>query len=344
MENENLNILFTSVGRRSYLVQYFKDALAGKGKVHVANSSNISPAFQVADQSVVSPLIYDSEYIPFLMNYCKENKINIIISLFDIDLPILAKNKDKFAENGIKVIVSNQSVIDVCNDKWKTYQFLIKNGFNAPKTFLKVEDAISAINNKNIQYPVMIKPRWGMGSIAVYEAENETEMKIFYEVTKRNISKTYLKYEAAENFEQCVLIQEKLDGTEYGLDIINDLEGTYQTTICKHKYAMRSGETDCAVTVDSDCLRHIGSKLSGILHHVGNLDCDVFMVDNEPYILEMNARFGGGYPFSHMAGVNLPMAIINWARGEKVPQELLEAKIGVMAQKDISMVYLNALE
>jgi carbamoyl-phosphate synthase large subunit len=307
----------------------------------VANSHNISPAFQVADQSVVSPLIYDSEYIPFLINYCKENNINVIIPLFDIDLPVLAKNKDMFAENGIKVIVSAPSVIDICNDKWKTYQFLVKNGFNAPKTFLNVGDAISAINNKKVQYPVVVKPRWGMGTIAVYEAENEDEIKVFYEVTKRNIANTYLKYEAAQNFEQCVIIQEKLDGIEYGLDIINDLEGTYQTTICKQKYSMRSGETDCAVTVDSECLRNIGSRLAGVLHHVGNLDCDVFVVDSEPYIIEMNARFGGGYPFSHMAGVNLPLAIVKWARGESVSRELLEAKVGVMTQKDISMVYLN---
>jgi carbamoyl-phosphate synthase large subunit len=55
----------------------------------------------------------------------------------------------------------------------------------------------------------------------------------------------------------------------------------------------------------------------------------------------MNARFGGGYPFSHMAGVNLPLAIVKWARGESVSRELLEAKVGVMTQKDISMVYLN---
>lgn len=340
MQDENLNILFTSVGRRTYLVQYFKDALAGRGKIFVTNSSNISPAFQVADHSVVSPLIYDKDYIPFLLDYCIKNDIRAIIPLFDLDLPILSKNKLKFEKENIRIIVSDPNIVDICNDKWKTYLFLSQNGFNTPKTFLSIDETLSALKGKLIKYPVIVKPRWGMGSISVYEAENEAEIRIFYEVTKRNISKTYLKYESSENLKQCVILQEKLEGTEYGLDIINNLKGEYQTTICKHKFAMRSGETDCAITIDSACLLNLGSNLSKSLHHIGNLDCDVFLLDDKPYILEMNARFGGGYPFSHMAGVNLPLAMVKWLREEDVPIGLLTPKIGVTSQKDISMVYL----
>ena len=124
---EELNILLTSVGRRSYLVKYFKEALNGLGMVHVANSSEMSPAFQIADKYVVTPLIYDEGYIPFLMEYCEENKIHAIISLFDVDLLVLAKNKEEFLEKGVTVIVSDYSAVKVCNDKWRTYCFLEEN-------------------------------------------------------------------------------------------------------------------------------------------------------------------------------------------------------------------------
>ena len=127
---ESLNILFTSVGRRSYLVEYFKNALGGRGQVHVANSSNMSPAFLVADCHVITPLIYDSGYIPFLLEYCKNNNINAIISLFDIDLPILSANKEQFNKIGTQIIVSDMNVIDICNDKWKTFKFLKDCGIN----------------------------------------------------------------------------------------------------------------------------------------------------------------------------------------------------------------------
>ncbi|WP_300572064.1 GNAT family N-acetyltransferase [uncultured Acetatifactor sp.] len=334
----NLNILFTSAGRRSYLVGYFKEALGHKGEVFVTNSSEISPAFQAADHCVVSPLIYSEEYIPFLLRYCMENDIKAIIPLFDIDLPVLARNKGRFLEEGIKVLVSNLEVTEICNDKWRAYQFLKEKGFHTPRTFIHMDDAVSAIKRGEVGYPLIVKPRWGMGSIAVYEADNEEELRILYRKSRRKIEETYLKYESRGAPEGAVLLQEKVEGQEYGLDVINDLDGNYQNTVCKLKYAMRAGETDCAVTVDNRSLCEMGEKLSRTLRQSGNLDVDVFMKDGEPCVLEMNARFGGGYPFSHMAGVNLPKAIINWLFGEPADSALFKYRVNVMSQKDINLV------
>ncbi|PXX52518.1 acetyltransferase (GNAT) family protein [Hungatella effluvii] len=336
-----MNILFTSVGRRSYLVQYFKETLGDSGEVHVANSSSVSPAFLVADKSVVTPLIYDSEYISFLLEYCKSNHIDAVISLFDIDLPILAKNKERFEEIGTTVIVSDYETIEICNDKWKTFCYLKEKGIDIPVTFISLDDAISSLHNGCVSYPVMVKPRWGMGSIAVFEAENEEELRIFYAKTMRNIQNTYLKYESAVDIEKSILIQEKLKGQEYGLDVIDDLNCNYVTTIAKMKYAMRSGETDCAVTVDKPELKRLGEKLSCVMHHRANLDVDVFVVEDKCYVLEMNARFGGGYPFSHMAGVNLPLAIVKWLNNESVEKSVLTERVNIMGQKDIQMVRLQ---
>lgn len=75
--NNELNILLTSSGRRSYLVNYFKEALNRQGLVHAANSTDISPAFHAADRTVVTPLIYDENYIPFLVSYCKIGRAHV---------------------------------------------------------------------------------------------------------------------------------------------------------------------------------------------------------------------------------------------------------------------------
>lgn len=337
----SLNILFTSVGRRSYLVEYFKKALNGEGLVHVANCDAKSPTFPVADQAVVTPLIYDKEYIPFLLEYCKRNYISAIISLFDIDLPVLAKNKNWFLEIGTQVIVSDLSVIEICNDKWRTYRYLREHGINVPKTYVSLDDAMQDIEKGRIGFPLILKPRWGMGSIGIYEIESIAELEIFYEYVKRKVANSYLKYESMSEFGNCVLIQEVIHGQEYGLDIINDLNGQYITTIVKKKCAMRSGETDCAVTVYDEGLKSIGNKLASMLHHVANLDVDVFVSkEGTINVLEMNARFGGGYPFSHAAGVDLPRAIVSWLRGEKVDESVFKEEYGIMAQKDIRIVKL----
>ena len=276
-----------------------------------------------------------------MLKYCVENQISAIISLFDIDLPILSANRQAFEDIGVRVIVSDKDVINICNDKWETYNFLIENGFNAPKTYVSLETALEAIKTQEIKFPVMIKPRWGMGSIAVFEPENEHELEVFYNKVRVSIMNSYLKYESQEYMVQSVLIQEKLRGQEYGLDVINNLEGQYQTTIVKKKYAMRYGETDCAETVGSNELKKLGKAISESLQHIGNLDIDMFMENEMPYILEMNARFGGGYPFSHIAGVNLPLAIVKWLKGEEVDNSLLTERIGVLAQKDIEIVRIH---
>jgi len=335
-----MNILFTSAGRRTYLLKYFKEALAGNGEIHAMNSSSLTPIVKVADKFTESPLIYDPSYIDFVLDYCKENKIDAVISLFDIDLPVLAQNKKRFEEAGVKLIVSDYEAVAKCNDKLMTYITFCETEVKVPKTYVTLKNVIRDLREGKMNYPVIVKPRWGMGSIAVYEATCEQELRAFYKKTLREIQKSYLKYESFAEKGYEILIQEKIEGQEYGLDIINDLNGKYVTTIVKKKFAMRAGETDAAEIVEYERLSNLGKRISGLVGHVANLDVDIIVQDGVPYIIEMNARFGGGYPFSHAAGVNLPLAIIKWIKGEEAPKELFTAEIGTIAHKDINITIL----
>lgn len=329
-----MNILLTSVGRRAYFIHYFKNALNCSGLVHAANSDQ-TYAMQIADKCTCTPLIYDSNYINYLIDYCLKNEIKAIIPLFDIDLPILAKSKSKFAELGIQVIVSDYETTQTCNDKWKTYQFLVSIGVPTPKSFISLRDCLEASNNNTLCFPLIIKPRWGMGSIGIYQADNLLELDILYKKTQRDISSTYLKYESSVDLESSVIIQEKLIGEEYGIDVLNDLNGNFLTCVPKRKIAMRAGETDSAVIVDDRELCILGKKIATTLNHVANLDLDCFLVNGIYYVLEMNCRFGGQYPFSHMAGANFPKAIVNMLRGEQVNIDTLHATSGTIGIKDI---------
>ena len=116
-----MNILLTSAGRRGYIVDYFKKC-TGVEKVFASNSQ-YTIALKRADGFFISPLIYDESYIPSIINFCKENSITVILSLFDIDLLILAKNEENFNKNGIQLILAPERFVDICNDKYKTYQF-----------------------------------------------------------------------------------------------------------------------------------------------------------------------------------------------------------------------------
>lgn len=334
-----MNVLLTSVGRRAYMVKYFKEALGEVGQVHVCNSDNKSIAFKYADKKVISPLIYDENYIPFLIKYCKENRIDFIISLFDIDLLMLAKHKNEFLEAGTRVIVSDPDVIEMCNDKWMTYEFLTKNGFNAPKSFLRIDSVVKHVENGGLTYPIVVKPRFGCGSLSVAIAYDEEDLVYLTKKANKEITTSYLKYESAVT-EEKVIYQECLKGQEYGADIINDLRGITQNVIVRKKIAMRSGETDIAKLVDEPVIKNELEKLGTITKHIANMDCDVFLVDGKPYILELNARFGGGYPFSQMGGCNLPQAIVNWVAGKSVSKEMISAKTGITGFKEISITVI----
>lgn len=331
-----MNILLTSVGRRAYMVKYFKDVLGENGQVHVCNSDDLTVAFHYADKSVISPLIYDDNYIPFLLGYCEQNKIDILLSLFDIDLPVLSRNKEKFEKIGTKLIVSDERIIDICNDKWKTYHFLKDNGFAVPKTYISLQRVLLALESGELNYPIIVKPRFGCGSIGMSIAEDEMALLYYFRRNTRTISKSYLKYESASvPIDEQILYQECLKGQEYGADLIHDLNGSFKKVIVKKKIAMRAGETDISEIVDIPAINSELEKLGKSTRHIANMDCDVFLVNGKPYILEMNARFGGGYPFSHMGGCNLPQAIVSWVNGEQVSTEIFDVRIGSRGYKEL---------
>ena len=333
-----MNILLTSSGRRSYLVKYFKEALMGKGKVFTANSVSLATSMIVSDGAFVSPEIHRAEYISFLKKICRKYDIGLLLSLFDLDLPVLARHREEFEELGVTMTVSDTRVVDICNDKIKTCEFCREIGLKTLWTSTSIDEAVKALESGAIHYPLYIKPRWGTGSIALQKADNVEELNVLYKKVKRDINQTYLQYFDSLIPEQSVIIQETAKGQEYGLDVINDLDGNYITTFVKRKLAMRSGETDGAVTVDRPALRELGEKIGKSLKHVGIMDMDVFWDGDDPFILETNARFGGGYPFSHLAGADLPRAYILWSQKEPVSDEYLNIRYDVKGLKELNIL------
>ena len=335
-----MNILLTSVGRRAYIIEYLKEVykkLGLAGSIIATNSDKYTTAMSIADKAFTSPLIYDEDYIPFLLDICKRERIDILISLFDIDLMILAKNKLKFEDLGVKVIVSDENIINICNDKYEMLKYLKSMNMPVPDSYIELDVAMENVSFENKTY--ILKPRWGMGSLSIFEAENKKELEVLYEKAKRSIQKSYLRFESNADMNRAILIQEKIKGDEFGLDIFNDLEGENLSVTVKRKYAMRSGETDIAEVTENSELKAVGKKIAKSLSHIGNLDMDILLSEGKAYIIDMNARFGGGYPFTHNAGVNELEAIIRFCSGMEL-NDLSVKKYGLFA-KEITMVELK---
>ncbi|WP_136481135.1 ATP-grasp domain-containing protein [Cognatitamlana onchidii] len=334
------NILFTCAGRRNYLINYFKTALNNSGKVIAADNVLTAPSMVDADIAVMVPKINDVDYIPNLEQIVKTYKVTAIISLNDLELPVLAKNKERLELHGCKVLISNENIIDIAFDKWKTYNFFKELNVDTPKTYLDIDKTITAIENNELNYPLIVKPRWGSASIGIDIANNEDELRLVYKLQHIRIHKSILKDASLKDMDKCILIQEKINGEEYGVDILNDLDGNYYGTFVRKKIGMRSGETDKAISIVDDKFTKIAALIGSNTGHVGNMDCDFFVANEKVYFLEMNPRFGGGYPFSHEAGVDTPSIYLSWLNGKTNVEEFNNFKAGMMFSKCDRIVHI----
>jgi carbamoyl-phosphate synthase large subunit len=225
-------------------------------------------------------------------------------------------NRARFLAIGTVPLVSPPDITATCCDKLAMSSFLAKCGLLVSRTFDSLAAARAAISRGEIAFPLVIKPRFGVGSLGMHFPEDDEELELFYRVAQKRIEDSFLAELSTGDSQRNVIIQERLLGDEYGLDVVNDLNGNYVCTFIKRKIRMRAGQTDQAVTVRDDRLELIGQLIGEKLRHIGLLDCDAFVTSHGCYVIDLNPRIGGGYPFAHVAGANIPAALIAWASGK----------------------------
>jgi carbamoyl-phosphate synthase large subunit len=310
-----MTVLFTCAGRRNYLIQYFKEIIGNGGKTIAVDSDAMAPALMEADVSFAVPSVYDDNYIPTLVGIIKDHKVDMVIPLNDLELPIMAAHKKILESTGAQMIISRSGIIDLCADKWKTYNFFEDLKIPTPKTFIGIDDTLMALAENSIDFPIVLKPRWGFGSVGVQEVESEEELRLSYQLLLAKVNKTLMASVGSDTMKNQIILQEKIEGEECGIDIVNDFDGNHHNSYARIKKAMRAGETDRAQSVVDERFSKIAKKIGKATRHIGIMDCDFFLKNDTIYFLEMNPRFGGGYPFSHQAGVHIPGMYVEWSKG-----------------------------
>lgn len=315
-----MNVLLTSVGRRGYLVRYFKEALGPHGQVWGADNSRYAPGFVYCDHRVLVPEITHADYLDHLLELCSINHIDIVIPLIDPELEILSGFQEEFVRRGIMLLLSPRETVEIASDKYLTWQFARRHGFAAPRTYITVPEALEHIASGAVQWPLLVKPRRGSASMNLTYCSDRIQL------------------EGA--FEACPapMIQEVVKGAEYGFDLFADAESRPVSVYCKRKLAMRAGETDKAVSTNAPTLIAFGAELLGRLKLIGPADVDVIVDKDGPKLLEINPRFGGGYPCSHLAGAAFPQKIIALRKGEPLTPDIGKCPDGVCMLKQDEII------
>lgn len=293
-----INILILSAGTRNKIVQYFKKTLGENGKIIATDMSTIAPAIYEADKYYIVPRITEPGYIDKILDICKKENISGVLSLIDPELSLLAKNEDKFKAIGTTVIGSSYELCERALDKMQMFEWLESHGYNCAKSYVDKNKFLADVKTGKANYPVFVKPVRGSASIAISKVfDNETVDLLF-------------------NHSDNLMIQEYLNGQEIGADCYIDLlSGELVSVFTKKKIVMRAGETDKSVSFKDEKLFELIKKFVNESGWRGQIDIDIFEINGEYYISEVNPRFGGGYPHAYECGADHMKLIVNNLNG-----------------------------
>ncbi|MGW6192114.1 ATP-grasp domain-containing protein [Bacillus cereus] len=306
MMKNNMNILFTSSGRRVALIKKFKEVFEQvkmNGNIITADLKETAPTIYFSDKHFVVPRVNEKGYIDELLKICRSEGIKLIIPLIDTELILLANNAKVFESIGVKVLVSSMELNKIANNKKYTYNFFVSNNIPTPRVYSDEE-----IERKEYQFPLLIKPYDGSSSKGVTKIMNEKELEFFKEYIPN------------------AMIQEYVSGEEYTIDIMVDFYGNIKTIVPRLRIETRAGEVSKGMTKkDNEIIKAVESVIKVLPNPVGCITLQCFKKkDGEITFIEINPRFGGGIPLSIEAGANFPLWTIKMCQGE------------VFAEKDFS--------
>ena len=294
-----MNILILSAGTRNKIVQYFVRTLNGSGNVIATDMSSLAPAIYEADKYYIVPKMTDPGYLEMILDICRKEKIKGVLSLIDPELSLLAEHREKFEAIGTTVIGSSYTLCEMSLDKFQMYNWLKTHGYKCAKSYMDKDAFYADVDAGVITYPVFVKPARGSASISISKVYDRETVELLFA------------------HEDGLMIQEFLDGQEIGADVYIDMVSHNVVSIfTKKKLKMRAGETDKAVSFQDEKLFDLIERFVKDAGYNGQIDIDIFDVNGEYYISEVNPRFGGGYPHAFESGADHMKLIVNNLEGK----------------------------
>jgi carbamoyl-phosphate synthase large subunit len=308
------NILITSAGQRVSLVRAFQKEikeLNSNNKVYTVDlNPALAPACQISDGYKTVNRVTDPNYISDLLKICKNFEIKIVIPTIDTELLILAENKNLFLKEGIVPIVSGCEFVKACRDKRIINEFFIEHNIDVPKSIAK----------NNPTFPLFIKPYDGSLSKDIFLIKAESELTSYHRENPKLMFMEYIDHAKHD---------------EYTVDTYYDRNGHLKCVVPRKRIVVRAGEVNKGVTHKNEIISYIEQKLSHINNAVGCLTMQFFYNKETKRIIgiEINPRFGGGYPLSYLAGANYPKYIIE--------EYILEKKISYFDNWENNLLMLR---
>jgi carbamoyl-phosphate synthase large subunit len=305
-------IMNTGAGRRYDIVASF----AQHTTVVATETSRLAPGQYAAQIRAIVPRIDDPAYVPELRRLCELHDVGAVIPLIDPDIAVLAAARGR---GELPALVPDLEMAEATFDKYATHLLLERLGLPSPPTVLPAEpgDLTAELGaGRGGEYPVIVKPRWGSNSRAINLARDAVEAAFFVGYS-----------------DEPVILQRAMDGPEFSIDCLCDLDGRCLNAIPRSMTESRGGESVKGTVLGDPELVELGRAVSEAVGARGPCMVQAF---RDPAlglrVTDVNIRFGGGYP-SHMYGAlpgrTYPELIVRLARGETVAPHVGEFRAGV---------------
>ncbi|MCZ7645161.1 MAG: ATP-grasp domain-containing protein [Planctomycetota bacterium] len=301
---EAFHVLISSAGRRVALARLFRKALAElglPGRVLAADCSRVAAAFHDCDAGFQAPRCREPDFVPRMLELCRAQGVKLVIPTIDPELPILAAARSDFQAAGATVGVSAPPAVEIGNDKGRTHDWLVAEGF---PTVRQASAAEVLDRPDGWAWPLLAKPRGGSASVGIAKVAHADDLA-----------------RAAAGGEY--IVQEFAAGDEYTVDVYVDRSGRCRCAVPRRRIETRAGEVSKGVTVRAPALIELATRLAERLPGAwGALNVQIFADRNfeRLNVIELNPRFGGGYPLAWEAGARFPEWLILEALGRPLPE------------------------
>ena len=294
-------VLLTGVGKRYDIVSAFAQHAA----VVAVDPNPLAPAQYAADHRYPVPPIDDSGYVPELRSLCQRHGVVAVIPLTDLDIEVLARARE---EGQLPAVVPGVDTARATFDKYEAHRLLERLGLPSPPTVLPGEEIE--------HFPVMVKPRWGSGARSIHRADDPAAAEFFV---------AYVP--------EPTMLQRWMDGPEFSVDCLSDLDGRCLNAIPRTMIESRGGESIKGTVIADDQLTKLGQRVVEALLVRGPCTVQVFRDrDLGLRITDVNTRFGGAFPapmLAARAGRTYPELIVRMALGEEIEPHVGDFNAGI---------------
>lgn len=286
------NILITSAGQRVSLVRAFQQEvkkLNQENKVYTVDlNPMLAPACHASDGYKNVRRVTEPEYIDELVAICQEWDIKVIIPTIDTELLALATHRERFTDLGIYPVVSGIEFVKACRDKRIMNDFFVKHDIEIPQK----------IDKDNPTFPLFIKPYDGSLSKDIFLVRDESELIDYHFENPKLMFMEYIDHDTHD---------------EYTVDTYYDKKGDLKCVVPRKRIFVRAGEINKGVTHKNEIVEYVKERLSNIEGARGCLTMQFFFNQETKRMvgIEINPRFGGGYPLTYLSGANYPKYIID---------------------------------